>query len=143
MPQALGTSTGSTYPALKTSEARRNRMTAEAHKTHDHVPGRGYHDVGGLNPGPVDPNVTEANPWEKLSIVLGNALGANGAKVIRTDETRRTREELGSELYNELGYFERGIESLRRLLVEKGALTDADIEARMQVIADKIATEGR
>ena len=59
MPQALGTSTGSTYPALKTSEARRNRMTAEAHKTHDHVPGRGYHDVGGLNPGPVDPNVTE------------------------------------------------------------------------------------
>ncbi len=118
-------------------------MTADADKSHDLAPGRGYHDVGGLNAGPVDPQVTDANPWEKLSIVLGNALGANGAKVIRTDETRRTREELGAELYNELGYFERGIESLRRLLVEKGALTDADIEARMQVIADKIATEGR
>lgn len=118
-------------------------MSADAHKTHDLEPGRGYHDVGGLNPGPVDPKVTEANPWEKLSIVLGNTLGANGAKVIRTDETRRSREELGSQLYNELGYFERGIESTRRLLVEKGVLTDAEIEARMHVIADKLATEGR
>jgi hypothetical protein len=32
---------------------------------------------------------------------------------------------------------------MRRLLVEKGVLTDAEIEARMKVIAEKIATEGR
>ena len=118
-------------------------MTAEPINTHGRERGRGYHDVGGLDFGVVDPKVTETRPWEKLSIVLGNALGANGAKVIRTDETRRTREELGAELYNELGYFERGIEALRRLLVEKGILTDAEIEAHMQVIADKVAMEGR
>lgn len=111
--------------------------------TSGHEPGRGYHDIGGLDYGPVDAKVTDARPWEKLSIVVGNALGANGAKVIRTDETRRTREELGEELYNELGYFERGIESMRRLLVEKGALSDAEIEARMEKIAQNMARVGR
>ena len=118
-------------------------MTADGDATDVLKPGRGYHDIGGLEAGPVDPAVTEANPWEKLSIVLGNVLGANGAKVMRTDETRRAREELGEALYNELGYFERGIESIRRLLVEKGVLTDAEVEARMKVIADKIEAEGR
>ena len=106
-------------------------------------PGRGYHDIGGLDYGPVDPKVTDARPWEKLSIVIGNALGANGAGVIRTDEVRRTREELGEQLYKELGYFERGIESTRRLLVEKGVLTDAEIESRMEHIAQAMARGGR
>jgi hypothetical protein len=118
-------------------------MKDPAQSTPGHEPGRGYHDIGGLNYGPVDPNVTDARPWEKLSIVVGNSLGANGAKLIRTDETRRTREELGEQLYNELGYFERGIESLRRLLVEKGVFTDAEVEARMQEIAQTMARVGR
>src|SRR5436305_9607181 len=84
-------------------------------------PGRGYHDLGGLDGGPIDTGVSQAKPWEKLAVVVGNALGAKGAKIVRTDEVRRTREEMGAELYNTLGYFEKGIESLRRLLVEKGA----------------------
>jgi hypothetical protein len=111
--------------------------------TSGHAPGRGYHDIGGLDYGPVDPKVTDARPWEKLSIVVGNVLGVNGSKVIRTDEVRRTREELGEQLYNELGYFERGIESTRRLLVEKGVLSDTEIEARMVKIAQDMARVGR
>ena len=118
-------------------------MAEDKEMTSGREPGRGFHDIGGLKLGPVDPHVTEANPWEKLSIVVGNTLGVNGAGVIRTDETRRTREELGEQLYNELGYFERGIESLRRLLVEKGVLTDAEIEARMKVVAAQIERDGR
>ena len=106
-------------------------------------PGRGYHDLGGLAAGPVDPKVSEARPWEKLSIVIGNALGAKGAKVLRTDEVRRTREEIGVELYNELGYFERGIESTSRLLMEKGLLAQDELETRMAVIAKRIADSGR
>lgn len=105
--------------------------------------GRGFHDIGGLAGGPINPQATDARPWEKLSIVVGNALGLNGNKIIRTDETRRTREELGAQLYNELGYFERGIESIRRLLVEKGVLTDAEIESRMRRLAEQIEKTGR
>jgi hypothetical protein len=106
-------------------------------------PGRGYHDLGGLPAGAVPLEVTEARPWEKLSVVVGNVLGATGARLIRTDEVRRTREEMGVELYNELGYFEKGIESLSRLLVEKGMLTREEIEARMAEIEKRIVEQGR
>lgn len=106
-------------------------------------PGRGYHDLGGLPAGPVDKELTQARPWEKLSVVLGNALGPKGAKVVRVDEVRRMREEMGVQLYNELGYFEKGIEATQRLLLEKGVLTAQEIEARMAIIAKRIAEQGR
>jgi len=106
-------------------------------------PGRGYHDLGGLDGGPIDTSVSQAKPWEKLAVVVGSALGAKGAKVVRTDEVRRTREEMGAELYNQLGYFEKGIESLRRLLVEKGIIDQQALERRMAEIAKRITEEGR
>ena len=106
-------------------------------------PGRGYHDLGGLDAGPIDTEVTQAKPWEKLAVVVGNALGAKGAKIVRTDEVRRVREEMGAELYNRLGYFEKGIESLRRLLVEKGVIDQHELERCMAETAKRIAEEGR
>jgi nitrile hydratase subunit beta len=106
-------------------------------------PGRGYHDLGGLDGGPIDTRITEAKPWEKLAVVIGNALGAKGAKLVRTDEVRRTREEMGADFYNRLGYFEKGIESLKRLLVEKGMLDQQELERRMAEIGERIAQEGR
>ena len=106
-------------------------------------PGRGYHDIGGLEFGTVDPKVTEARPWEKLSVVIGNAIGRSGSHVICVDEVRRSREEMGEQLYNELGYFERGIEAMRRLLVEKGVIDENELESRMRQIAAQIAEKGR
>jgi hypothetical protein len=106
-------------------------------------PGRGYHDIGGLEGEPIDREITEAKPWEKLSVVLGYALGPKAAKVMRTDENRRAREEMGVDIYNQLGYFERGIEATRRVLLEKGLFTEQELEARMAQIAKRIAEEGR
>jgi hypothetical protein len=106
-------------------------------------PGRGYHDLGGLDGGPIDTEVTQAKPWEKLSVVLGNALGQKGKRLICTDEVRRTREEMGADLYNRLGYFEKGIESLRRLLIEKGVIDEQELERRMAALARQIARDGR
>ena len=105
--------------------------------------GRGYHDLGGLEGGPIDAGVSQAKSWEKLAVVVGNALGAKGAKVVCTDEVRRTREEMGAGLYNRLGYFEKGIESLRRLLIEKGIIDQRALERRMAEVARRIAEEGR
>jgi len=107
-------------------------------------PGRGYHDIGGTpGGGPVDPKVTEAKPWEKLSVALGNALGTGGVKAICTDETRRSREQMGEALYNELGYFEKGIEATSRLLIEKGLFTREELEARMEEVEKRIRERGR
>jgi nitrile hydratase subunit beta len=107
-------------------------------------PRRGYHDIGGTpGGGPVDPRVTEAKPWEKLSVAIGNALGRGGIGVICTDETRRSREEMGETLYNELGYFEKGVEATSRLLIEKEIFTREELEARMAEIEKRIREHGR
>jgi hypothetical protein len=106
-------------------------------------PGRGYHDIGGLDAGPVENVVTQAEPWEKLSVVMGTALGAKGANVLCTDEVRRMREEMGAAVYNEVGYFERSIESMKRVLIEKGLIDEKELEARMAQIAKRIAEQGR
>jgi len=104
--------------------------------------GRGYHDIGGLHYGPIDPRVTEVNPWEKLSTAISNALGAGGRRIFVTDESRRAREQMGEPLYSELGYFERATECMRMVLIEKGYLTAEELESRMKEIEARMA-EGR
>lgn len=123
--------------------AHRDGDPDNSHLSSARAPGRGYHDIGGLPAGPVETRMTETRPWEKLSVVIGNALGPKGAKLVRTDEVRRTREEIGVELYNELGYFERGTASLATLLIEKGLVGQEELEARMAEIARRMTEEGR
>lgn len=123
--------------------AHRDGDPDNTHLSSAREPGRGYHDIGGLPAGPIEQEMTETRPWEKLSVVIGNALGAKGAKLVRTDEVRRTREEMGVDLYNELGYFERGTQSLATLLIEKGTIGKDELEARMTAIAKRMAEEGR
>ena len=102
-------------------------------------PGRGYHDIGGLNYGPIDPGVTEVKPWEKLSTAISNALGAGGRRIFVTDESRRAREQMGEPLYSDLGYFERATECMKMILVEKGYLSEAELESRMKEIERRMA----
>jgi len=102
-------------------------------------PGRGYHDIGGLDYGPVDPETTEIKPWEKLSIAIGNSMGGQGRKIVNTDMGRRAREGMGEEMYNALDYFERTTESTKITLVEQGLFTEEELEARMKEIESRLA----
>lgn len=110
--------------------------------TDANAPGRGYHDIGGLDYGPVDPETTEVKPWEKLSIAIGNAMGGQGRKVLNTDEGRRARESMGEEMYNALDYFERTTESMKMVMLEKGLFTEEELEARIKDIEQRL-TEAR
>ena len=103
-------------------------------------PGRGYHDLGGLDAGPVDYAVTEAKPWERLSVVIGNALGPKGAKVLRTE---RSVAYARKWVWFSNGYFEKNIEAIRRLLVEKSLIQPEELESRMAQVAQQIAEHGR
>lgn len=102
-------------------------------------PGRGYHDIGGLDYGEVDPNVTDMKPWERLSTAISNSLGRAGRGYYVTDETRRTREQMGEPLYSDLDYYERSTESMKMILVEKGLFTEEELEARMKEIEKRMA----
>lgn len=88
---------------------------------------RGHHDIGGLSgAGPIDRAEHELSDWEILADAVNQALGAKGVK--RTDEMRRAREEMDSEAYNALSYYERWIASMETILIEKKILTREEID---------------
>jgi hypothetical protein len=96
---------------------------------------RGHHDIGGLAGGPIDRSEHQLEDWEILADAINQALGAKGVR--RTDELRRAREEMDSELYRSLSYYERWIASLETILVEKGILTREEVDLKVAELEKK------
>ena len=89
---------------------------------------RGPHDVGGLPDGPVDPGEHPMNFWEKQIDALRGVIGAKG--IVVSHENRRAVEQLGDDAYETLNYYERWTATLSRQMIEKGLLTQDEIDAR-------------
>ncbi len=91
---------------------------------------RGHHDIGGLpGGGPIDQTEHVLSDWEILADAVNQALGEKGIK--RTDEMRRAREEMDSEVYRSLTYYERWIASMETILIEKKILTRQEIDSKL------------
>ena len=88
----------------------------------------GVHDMGGRREefGPVDKSQHELEDWERLADAVNYVLNAKGHKT--TDEMRRAIE--GLEDYREMGYYERWAAAAEMLVVEKGLLTQGEIDER-------------
>jgi hypothetical protein len=82
--------------------------------------------MGGSPAGPVERDQHEVEDWERLADAISSALGARG--LYSTDEHRRAIESLGN--YRDLSYYERWVGATERLLVEKGVLTNDEIDER-------------
>jgi Nitrile hydratase beta subunit len=67
--------------------------------------------------------------WELVTDALTVALGARGIRT--TDEHRRIMENLPSDEYLSLSYYERWAQGTEDLLVEKGILTREEIDRKM------------
>lgn len=92
---------------------------------------RGYHDIGGLPGGDIDRGEHDYAHWEKRVDALLVLLSSPDRRLLRVDELRRGIETLGPEAYDKLSYYERWIGSITNILVEKGVLERAEIEARI------------
>lgn len=90
---------------------------------------KGHHDIGGMPAGPVDRSEHQLSDWEILADAINQALGAKGIR--RTDELRRAREDMDSELYRSLSYYERWIASAETILIEKKILTREEIDRKL------------
>lgn len=101
---------------------------------------RGPHDVGGLPAGPVEPHAHDLTYWEKQIDAVRALIGAKGIYV--TDENRRYVESLGHDVYERLGYYERWTASLMRGLIEKGVLTQDEIDARVKMVRQRLTETG-
>lgn len=100
---------------------------------------RGPHDIGGLDAGPVDTEPHDMTFWEKQIDALNMLLGAKGIR--RTDENRRYIEMLGHDAYKTLSYYERWTASMARLLIDKGYVTQDEIDAKVADLTTRLGED--
>ena len=95
---------------------------------------RGIHDLGGLDAGPIDRTEHQNDFWEQRVDALMRALGSLDPPLVRTDELRRAVEGLGTDAYDRLSYYERWIEAITTVLLEKGAITVDELGAKLAAV---------
>ena len=100
---------------------------------------RGSHDLGGLPAGPVDTAPHDPTFWEKQIDAMNMLLAQKGLR--RTDENRRYVEMLGEDAYNTLTYYERWTAALARQLIDKGVLTQDEVDAKVAEIRSKLGED--
>lgn len=99
----------------------------------------GAHDMGGMHGfGPV---VREQNEpvfhadWEKSVFMLSRVTRVQG--IINIDEFRHGIERIPPAEYLAASYYERWLASLERNLVEKGVITQAELDAQIQLLRER------
>ncbi|MGE3268938.1 MAG: nitrile hydratase subunit beta [Chloroflexota bacterium] len=99
----------------------------------------GAHDMGGMHGfGPV---VREENEpvfhedWEKTVFMLSRATRVQG--IINIDESRHGIERMPPAEYLAASYYERWLSSLERVLVEKGVITQQELDARTALLREQ------
>lgn len=94
-------------------------------------------DIGGDPAGAIPIEAIPVKHWEQESDALRKVMGAH----VSLDELRRAMEDLPQAQYDS-GFFARRIEAMAVLLIEKGFLTRAEIDARKAdlVAADQAAS---
>ena len=95
---------------------------------------KGVNDIGGEDWGPIPLDQKDTPDWAKLSTALRGALGDAGAGLVNLHEGRRAREEMGYERYHGLGYFEMGMQAIHDILVQKGVVTEREVQERIDAL---------
>jgi hypothetical protein len=67
--------------------------------------------------------------WEVLADGIAQALGARGIRT--TDESRRAMEDMPTDEYLSLSYYERWVKGTEQLLTEKHILSTEEIDRKM------------
>ncbi|MGF1609664.1 MAG: nitrile hydratase [Kiloniellales bacterium] len=91
------------------------------------------HDLGGLPAGPIDRSEHVLNFWEWRVDALVRLLFAKGL-LVDFAELRRAIEDLAPDAYDRLTYYERWAGAVATLLVEKGVLSQAELDQRIAAI---------
>jgi Nitrile hydratase beta subunit, N-terminal len=90
--------------------------------------------MGGEAAGPVDTAEHVNALWEKRVDALMMLLTNRKPPLLTVDQIRRAIESLPADAYDRMGYYERWIAALTKIMTEKGVLTEAEIEARVAAV---------
>ena len=99
---------------------------------------RGYHDLGGIEGGPIDKSEHVLEPWEKRVDAIRGLLGDKKRRVMRADGLRNAIETMGEDLYKELSYYEKWMAAMIKIVTERGIMTRDEIDARMAEIIERL-----
>lgn len=99
----------------------------------------GVHDLGGMHGfGPVRREENEPvfhAPWERLAVAITRVARAHG--IYNIDESRYAIERMSPAAYLSSSYYERWLSSAERNLVDKGVITQAELEARIASLRER------
>jgi nitrile hydratase beta subunit-like protein len=97
----------------------------------------GVHDLGGMHGfGPIDPEPNEPvfhHDWERR--VFGIMIATFGGGHYNVDQFRYAIERMGPVEYLTGSYYEHWLSSLETLLTERGAITQAELDARREQLS--------
>lgn len=94
---------------------------------------RAMHDLGGLPwDEAIDREADDVDFFARRVTAMVELLRRSKGRVFMTDELRRAIEALPEAQYMHIAYYEKWIQAVRLLLIEKDVLTEAEI-------ADKVA----
>ena len=114
-------------------------MTSQTDQSdHKH---RGYHDIGGLTGESIDQSDHVLEPWEKRVDAMRMLLGDDKRKLLRADGLRNAIETMGEDIYLELGYYERWMAAVIKVLTERGVLSRAEVDARMLEVQQRMGID--
>lgn len=94
---------------------------------------RAVSDYGGGPAGPVERDEHPPSPRDKRIDAMKTLLQRKDP-LLTSDASRRAQEELDQATYDGLAYYDRWLVAFRRNLVERGHLTEAEIDRRIAEI---------
>ncbi|MCB1367063.1 MAG: nitrile hydratase subunit beta [Rhodobacteraceae bacterium] len=102
--------------------------------------GRRWHDMGGLEAGPVRLEEHDYALWEKRVDALMVLATTKG--LFTVDGLRRVIEDLGPDYYEKMSYYERWVHSVNQNLIEAGAYSLSELAGKMAEVKARGATYG-
>lgn len=93
---------------------------------------KGYHDVGGDQAGDIPMIELPWLHWEKQVEAIRGLLGDGTRRIVSLDEVRRGFESFGVDKYNTLSFYRRRLEAMTDILIEKGVISRAELDAAIE-----------
>ena len=102
--------------------------------------GRSWHDMGGLDAGAIQRGEHDFALWEKRVDALMRISSAKGYFTV--DGLRRALEGMGPDAFEKMTYYERWMAAITQNMIEAGAFTIEELNARMEEVAARGPTYG-
>ena len=96
---------------------------------------RGVHDLGGLPAGPVDFAEHDRTFFDQRVDAMMRLLAHPESGYYTVDAMRRAIESLPRDEYFALGYYERWVRAIRQLEIEKGLVTEDELNRKLAALA--------